>query len=236
MIDFHSHILPGVDDGSASVEESLKMLRASSRKGIEKIAAMPHFYAAEESPEEFLERRDASRRRLDAALEEGMPEIHAGAEVCYYTGISRTKELQRLTIGGSGVLLLEMPFARWPGRTVDEVISLAEGTGLTVLLAHIDRYLPAQAPEVWDTLEENGVLFQVNASFFLGGWGSRRRACRLLREGRVAVLGSDCHNTGSRPQNLDAAYGVIRKKFGRETVSEMTERADRLLVPRILSN
>lgn len=229
MIDFHSHILPGIDDGSESVAESLQMLRTSFQKGIEKIVATPHFYASKESPGEFLEKREASWCRLSASLEKDMPEIYAGAEVYYYNGISRTECLQKLCIGDSGVLLLEMPFVRWSGRMINEVIALAQGTDCTVLLAHIDRYMHFQPPDIWDTLEDNGVLFQVNASYFLDGWKSRRKAFGLLRECRIAVLGSDCHNMESRPQNLDAAYAAIEKKFGKETVIEMTERAERLL-------
>ncbi|MCD8230649.1 MAG: capsular polysaccharide biosynthesis protein [Clostridiales bacterium] len=229
MIDFHSHILPGIDDGSSSMAESLQMLRISRQKGVEKMVATPHFYAAKESPEEFLKRRDTSWRLLSSLHKADMPDVYVGAEVYYYTGISRTDDIQKLCIGGTNVLLLEMPFHRWPERMIQEVISLAQGGDLTVLLAHIDRYLDSQKPDIWKLLAANGVLFQVNASFFLDGWKSKRKAFRMLREGKIAVLGSDCHNMKDRKPNLDLACAVIRDKFGEKAVLDITQRSERLL-------
>ncbi|MCD8010975.1 MAG: hypothetical protein LUF34_09435 [Lachnospiraceae bacterium] len=100
MIDFHSHILPGLDDGSSSIEESIEMLRLSARKGVKTMVATPHFYAQKEAPEHFLERRRQSWARLAPRLPEEAPEIYLGAEVYYYTRISNTENLSRLCIGG----------------------------------------------------------------------------------------------------------------------------------------
>ncbi len=232
MIDFHAHILPGIDDGSSSIEESIRMLRLSYRQGVEKIVATPHFYASKESPSHFLKRRNEAWSRLSEALSEGMtdvPQIYLGAEVYYYTGISHTEDLQSLCVENTNVLLLEMPFHKWDDRMINEVISLAQDTDLTILLAHIDRYLSWQSNDTWDTLVENGVLFQVNASAFLDGWRLRRRVCRLLQDGRIEVLGSDCHNMTNRKTNLDEAFAMIQDKFGPACVNELTERAKRLL-------
>lgn len=229
MIDFHSHILPGMDDGSASVEESVKMLRLSFRKGVKKMVATPHFYAQRESPDHFLARRKKACRRLAPALEEEIPEIFLGAEVYYYTGISGTENLSKLCIGRSGILLLEMPFQKWTERMINEVIELAGDLRYTVLLAHIDRYFRFQPPETWELLMKNEILFQVNASAFLEGWTTRRRAFGLLREGKIAALGSDCHNMKERKPNLDEAVLRIRKKCGEKTVRQMNEKSERLL-------
>lgn len=229
MIDFHTHILPAIDDGSSSVEESLEMLHLSYREGVRKIVATPHFYAHKESPKNFLERRNKSWRLLSPLLPRDTPNVYLGAEVYYYTGISNTKELIQLCIGGGNTLLLEMPFHRWTERMVDEVIDIAQNEDITILLAHIDRYLDSQTSETWDTLAENGVLFQMNASAFLGGWFSRRRAFKLLRDGKIAALGSDCHNTTNRKPNLSDAVDVIEKKLGQEPVRIIKEKETWLL-------
>lgn len=81
MIDLHTHILPGMDDGSRDVLESLAMLEASAAQGVGLVAATPHFYAEENSPERFLSRRAEAAQRLRAALRPGLPEIRLGAEV-----------------------------------------------------------------------------------------------------------------------------------------------------------
>ena len=100
-VDFHSHILPGVDDGSRSVEESLEMLRAEARQGIGTVVATPHFYANHDTPERFLRRRAAAWEMLQTAMaqEAGLPEVIPGAEVYYFSGISDSDQLHRLTTG-----------------------------------------------------------------------------------------------------------------------------------------
>lgn len=114
MIDFHSHILPGMDDGSQTVEESLTLLEMLRAQGVDTVAATPHFYARENSPEVFLRRRREAWERLNARLTPGGPQVLLGAEVRYYRGISRLEELHRLCLSGTHVLLLEMPFPPGP--------------------------------------------------------------------------------------------------------------------------
>lgn len=198
MTDIHSHLLPQLDDGSRSVEESLELLRALAAQGIDRVAATPHFYPDETSPEDFLARRAASAARLEAVWTPELPRIILGAEVYCFEGIARAA-VEDLRIQGTELLLLEMPFRAWTGRMVDEVLDLNARRGVRVLLAHIERYLRFQKQEVWDTLLEAGVLFQSNASFFLD-WRTRRKALRMLKGGRIHLLGSDCHNMTARPE------------------------------------
>ena len=105
MIDFHSHILPEIDDGSGSAAESLQMLEVSARQGVKLIAATPHFYAAESSPEQFLRRRAKSAGMLQKLLGSALPQVLLGAEVCYFDGISRTEALEGLKLELSALQL-----------------------------------------------------------------------------------------------------------------------------------
>ncbi|MCD8188996.1 MAG: hypothetical protein LUD78_02025 [Clostridiales bacterium] len=228
MIDFHSHILPSMDDGSSSAEESIEMLRMLYRGGTRKIVATPHFYAQKEAPERFLERREKAWEQLAPFLLEDTPKVYLGAEVSYYAGISNTECLPQLCMERSKLLLLEMPFQRWTERMMTEAVDIAQNRGLIVLLAHIDRYLALQPTDIWDKLAASGILFQVNASAFLGSWLPRRRAYKLLRDGKIAALGSDCHNMSGRRPNLDAAIDAIQRKMGQEAICEMEEKANRL--------
>ena len=141
MIDFHSHILPMLDDGSKSVDESLEMLRMLSEQGVKRVVATPHFYANDESVDDFLKRRAESFERLKGHLTDDLPEIMLGAEVRYYNGISRLDRLRKLTVENSRLLLLEMSTAKWTEYVVNELIELSNSGDLTVALAHIERYL-----------------------------------------------------------------------------------------------
>ena len=211
MTDIHCHILPGMDDGSRSTAESLSMLEASAAQGVGRIVATPHFYAGENSPEEFLVRREHAFARLKRVWRPGLPEIRLGAEVCWFEGACRCEGLDSLRIEGTQLLLLEMPFARWTERMLREVRELQERPGVTVLLAHVERYLRGQTPGVWDELLSWGVLNQCNAEFLLS-WRTRRRAVRMLREGRIHFLGSDSHNMDARPPRLGQALEKLHEK------------------------
>lgn len=220
MIDLHTHILPQVDDGSKSVEESLAMLSALVAQGVDTVAATPHFYANDESVAAFLERRAAAFDRVRAAA--GEMTLLLGAEVRYYPGIGHMEDLPLLQIGESGLLLLEMPVSSWTEYTVRELSELADSRGIQLVLAHIERYLPLQKPAVWKRLYESGILMQVNASF-VTSFATRRKALRMLSEGRVHFLGSDCHNTTTRPPQLASAAAIIEKRLGSDFLGQMNE-------------
>ena len=214
MIDFHSHVLPGIDDGSRSAEESLRMLAASAEQGIAYMAATPHFYPSETSPEQFLERRNRAAEHLRAVWRPELPRLLLGAEVYYCDGISQAEEVDALRIEGTSLLLLEMPFQTWSDRMAAEIRALQERPGCTVMLAHIERYLRLQKRPVWENLLEAGVLMQSNASFFLG-WSTRHRAVQMLDAGRIHLLGSDCHNMAQRPPRVGEALAQIGERRAR---------------------
>lgn len=220
MIDFHCHILPGIDDGSQSVEESLEMIRAQTQQGIDTIVASSHFYADQRSPASFLERRSQAWEKLRAALPEDAPRILLGAEVLYFPGMSRSEELMGLCVQGTNLLLLEMPFISWPEHMIREVRDLARSRRYTILMAHIERYYFKQDVSVWDSFLDEGIQMQSNAEFFLP-FRTRGKALKLLREGRIHVLGTDCHNMDARRPRMDEAVKIIRKRLGSETVSEI---------------
>ena len=222
MIDWHSHVLPSMDDGSRDVEESISMLKALREQGVSHVIATPHFYANDESVDSFLERREKSYSMLTAKLGEELPEILLGAEVRYYAGIGRMAELQRLTVGSTKYLLIEMPMAKWTEYTVKELVDMANSRGLTVILAHVERYLDFQSASVWRRLRDSGILMQVNASAF-DGLFKRRKALKLFRDGMLHFVGSDCHNMTSRPPKIKVAYDTLRKKFGDELVRRINE-------------
>ena len=213
MIDIHTHILPGMDDGSSSLEESLSMARESARQGVRLLAATPHFYATQEDPNSFLRRREKSLALLESAWQDSFPTLLVGAEVRYFDGISRVEKIAHLTLDHTRILLLEMPFTSWSRRMVEEVVELQRSRGLQVLLAHVERYLKDQDGQVWETFRQNGVWMQCNANFFLR-WQTKRNAQALFKKGEIQMLGSDTHNMTSRPPNLAMARDALVKSLG----------------------
>lgn len=228
MIDFHSHILPKMDDGSRSTEESVAMLNALSEQGVTKVIATPHFYANDESVSSFVSRRQNSYSKLAEALTDAMPEILLGAEVRYYGGIGHLDGLDSLCVQGSRLLLLEMPENRWTEYTVREICDIRSERNVIPVLAHIERYIGYQKPETFYRLLENGVMMQINASF-LNGTFSKRKALSLLKKSQVHFIGSDCHNMSDRAPNIEKAVNIIRKKLGSGFADAFTDFAENFI-------
>ncbi len=228
MIDFHCHVLPRIDDGSKSVSESLAMLRSLAKQGVDTVVATPHFYANRESVDEFISRRDKSAEALHSESKNGLPRVLSAAEVSYYPGIGRLEGLRSLCVEGSNLLLLEMPMAKWTEYTVSELASLANRGEITVVIAHLDRYMSYQSKYTIRRLLESGILMQFNADFFTR-FLTRRKAIAMLRRGEIHLLGSDCHNMTSRPPEIGNAIGVIKKKLGDEFAARFAEYGCRLL-------
>ena len=227
--DLHSHILPGMDDGCQSVAEAVQLLRASYEQGIRKICATPHYYPVE-SVEEFLVRRDAAQQELYKALEKvtlPVPQLCMGAEVAYRPGICYQEDLNKLCIGKSQYLLLEMPFHKWGEEVIRTVRGISNVRGITPILAHIERYLPMQDKEILERLLDQEILVQMNAARLLR-FSSRGQARRLLNNGTVQLLGSDCHNNTSRPQNLAQAVQYLQKKGMEDVLEDISRRSRRI--------
>lgn len=210
MVDIHSHILPRMDDGSKSVKESLAMLKASAEQGVSVIAATPHFYPDENSPEEFLARRERKVKLLKEAWNPDLPKIRLGAEVGYFDGISQAEEITGLCIEGTNLLLVEMPFRAWTDRMAAEVRALQTKCGVRVILAHVERYLHCTKTLVWEEMLQKEVLVQCNAEFFIS-LRSRKQALSMLEAGEIHLIGSDCHGMKKRVPNIGRALKAIGK-------------------------
>lgn len=217
MIDFHSHILPDMDDGAKNVDESVLMLKESFRQGVKDIAATPHFYAEENSPRDFLKRREESYSRLLPNLQSDMPRVRLGAEVKYFEGISRNDDIELLKLSGTDVLLVEMPFMPWTSRVISDVCELSMRPRTTVVLAHFERYFKFGAKKYLTALEGCGILIQANAESFVKS-SEKQKLMKLLKSGKVHLLGSDCHNTESRPTKMLEAKESICKRLGEDAL------------------
>lgn len=231
LIDFHSHILPNVDDGSSSMEETLGMLRMEAEQGVRRVFATPHFYANRDALEIFLGRRERAWSGLCKATEASpeLPAVELGAEVYYFSGMSNSEMLTELTLSGKRYILLEMPKAPWTESMYREIEGICSKQGIIPVIAHIDRYVrPFRTYGIPDRLAELPVLVQANAEFFLRS-GTSPMALRMLQADRIHLLGSDCHNLKSRAPNLLAAARVIEKRLGHEVLEKIHSYEDLVL-------
>ena len=223
--DFHSHILPNMDDGSRSAEESIAMLELEAAQGVTRVVLTPHFYPHNEAPDSFLCRRDQSEAMLRCAIggRTDLPLLTIGAEVAYYLGMSQSEDLPLLTLRGTNCILIEMPPAPWPKSVWRELRAIREERGLTPIIAHVDRYIrPLRTFGIPKRLVEEDFLVQANANFFLYR-DTERMALKMLKEGKIHMIGSDCHNLDTRRPNLQKAAEKIQQKLGREALLRISD-------------
>lgn len=234
IIDFHSHILPRIDDGSRNSRESIDMLLMGKRQGVDHIVATPHFYAYHSSVSQFLEKRKASYERLqqrieEAGVKEGIPEILLGAEVYYFSGMGKAEQLPLLCIEGTNILLLEMPFTQWDRQMLDNLKQIIYEQKLTVVLAHIERFYGFQKKkDIWKEVLELPIYLQINAGCF-EEWKKKRIVCKLLKKGYPVIMGSDCHNMETRKPNLKSGRDSLKNKFGEACLDDIDELGQRIL-------
>lgn len=162
----------------------LSMLR---EQGVETVVATPHFYANQNTPEVFLRRRAAAWEHLRPHLTSALPHVLLGAEVHYFQGISRVNELQLLCLAEHACSAARDALFCLSSRMLEEITALSQQDDLTVVLAHVERYLADQPHVLWPQLRRLGILFQCNASFFLD-WRTRYKAIKMLKIGKLTCL------------------------------------------------
>ena len=238
MIDFHTHILPGIDDGSKDIDMTEKMLRMEQSMGVSHIYATPHFYAHRRSIESFLERRDRALAKLRAlpGYGDSLPAVIPGAEVYYFSGMGRAKQLSELCIEGTDLLLLELPFAQWHSDLIRDIEAILDKRGLRIILAHLERYEGFQkSKHVWDRLVEMPLTIQLNCEDIIDAGSIFRRnhmhktSIELLSSHDNVIIGSDCHNLTDRKPNLAEARAVIERKMGFDRLTQIDEYTKNLL-------
>lgn len=228
MIDFHTHILPRMDDGSRNSVETRKMLKMEFDQGVRHVVSTSHFYAQREFPEEFLKRRQKRLLRVKEMLQEeewgSRMKLYAGAEVLYFTGMAESPALSDLCIEGTDTLLLELPFFQWDKEIYLEVKKIIEVRRKKVMLAHMERYFQYQKnTDIWEEILELPIYIQLNAGN-IGAWGKRSICRKLLQSGLPVLIGSDCHGIRKRPPDIAKGRKYVEKIAG----TAMLEQIDRL--------
>ncbi len=230
MIDFHTHILPEIDDGSSSAKESLALLKMLKKQGVNSVFLTPHFYAYSSSAENFCEMQEKALKELIKELKEDSIDIdlYLGCEVFFFDELWRIENLRDFCIKGTDYILLEMPFAEWTDamvRSIEKII----GKGYTPIIAHFERYLKHKSnlSKIYELIEM-GALLQMNCKY-LTGFFTRGRAIKFIKRGMVAALGTDCHNLSDRAPDYIEASCYLKKKLSEEQYKRFIRTQKRLV-------
>lgn len=230
MTDFHSHILPGIDDGAKDIQTSKKMLELEVKSGVRTIVATPHFYLSQQSVAEFYERREAAFEKILPAAQKMGVEIVCGAEV-YYTPSLIDADLSKLCIGGTRYMMIELPYSRLTDSFIRSFHSFlgSISSEITPILAHAERYLSfTDENSLYEVLNAD-MLVQLNSASFKPFSRQLKFMTELLQHDMAHLIGTDCHNTTNRPPNIDIARKMIEKKFSRRHFDHLMYNAELVL-------
>lgn len=231
MIDFHSHILPEIDDGSSSVEESLAMLSMLKSQGVDCVVATPHF-TGNMLVDEFMEMRNFSYLKLKNAIDslnKDFPRILLGAEVLITDDVIEKDSIEKLSIANTNCVMFEMPAKSWNNLHYQILYSLSAKYRIRLMIAHIDRYFSLfENNERVLKLAKMQPIFQINTSA-LNSYRCKRLLRLMNKLDANIVFGSDCHNTSYRMPNYGEPLKLISKNFGKEYLEKINSFGEKLL-------
>ncbi len=245
MIDWHTHILPYMDDGSKNAEESIEMLRICRDEGVRAVVLSSHYYPHREDPVSFFNRRNKALEKLKTRMETAMqgekekenknlwPLLIPAAEVYYFNDLAKIDDelLSMLSVGESSHIIIEMPGANIEEEAYSTLEELIYGRGKIPVLAHVDRYfhhIKDYRPIA--ELVGEGMKVQLNTES-LNYYFSRRKAIRLINDGLVHMITSDCHDLKTRPPGLKTAAGALKGHLDDKIIQELLNyRIDEFIV------
>lgn len=232
LTDLHCHILPGIDDGAASPDESIKMLAREFRGGVRRIALTSHFDCEKENVRAFLDKRQKAFEDLKEELGaypdlKSELELKPAAEVMYSPNLV-FEELSELCIEGTSSILIELPVRRRPYNLAETLFGLQK-RGFDPIIAHVERYgYLMSEPAAIHKMVNNGIFFQINAGVLLDKGRTAAFCMDLIDWELVQIVASDAHGAEERRPNLDQGVESIRKKLGEDCISRIVEYSNKL--------
>lgn len=237
-IDLHCHILPGIDDGADSMQETLLMLRQAKEAGYSQIIATPHhhIHRGMATPEKIREVLNEVQRCSDA---EGLGILlHGGNELYYSHGLAEDISAGNvMTLADSRYVLLEFSTGVTYKELRQSVLEIQQA-GYFPILAHIERYeCVVDEPDYAGELYDMGVYIQINAGSIIGDCGRKvkKYTGRLLKEGLVHFVATDAHDAAKRSMNVTACIRYLEKKAGSTLTGRyLTENAEAVLANEVI--
>lgn len=233
FIDMHCHCLPGIDDGAATMEESLQMLQTAYADGIRKVIVTPHFHHRRgHVPKEVIIQKLAE---LQDAVRGSCPdmELYPGNELYYSSKLPELlAEEQVCTLASSKYVLIEFSPEKEFAEMRNALVNV-QSQGVWPILAHIERYLClVNKPQLAEELAEMGVYLQVNADGVLGNYGRKEKKLikKMFSYDLISFVASDAHDTEHRKQELSAAAEYVRKKYGDDVAEKCFCRNQQMVI------
>lgn len=226
MIDIHTHILPGLDDGAQNKSESLEIINELYRQGVDKIIFTPHFYSDNERIDAFVLRRKSAYEFIKSDLPSQI-EYSLGAEV-YLTKFlftpSNIEIMQKLCLGSSNRMLIELPYGDIDSDEISEQIQKIKSMGFLTILAHPERYLHEPGiNRLYKDLCAQGCEIQLNAASIQERELAKYIKTLLKFDWQKVFLGSDSHNMRRRCPKIKNALEQVGVEYTADMVKMLSK-------------
>lgn len=228
IIDIHSHILPGLDDGAKDWNMSCEMLDIAWKQGIRKIIATPHYMPGDRNPDVSVIKEAAEKLQNYANRKSYDMQIYTGNEIYYHDEVPELLEAGKiLTMANSSYVLVEFsPMEDY--RYIRNNMARLQSEGYSPIIAHVERYanIVKKGTERIQELKEMGVMIQVNASTLEGKMGLKMQlmAMSLLKKQLIHLIGTDAHSSGGRAPKLEKCRNIIEKKCSEKYANKLLYR------------
>ena len=222
MIDFHSHILPGIDDGAQDIKQSITILEEAKNAGFSKIILTPHYI------EQYYEYDENKRKQLVKELEQYTKEVklYLGNEIYITNNIAELiKDKKASSISGTKYVLFEFPLTEIKPLNDKEVIYRLIENGYVPIIAHPERYPFIQKnPDYLFELSDMGALFQANFGSIIGMYGSKSKKTlkTLLKNDLISFFGTDTHRPGHVYPKMPQILRKLKKLLSDEDLERLT--------------
>ncbi len=224
MIDLHTHILPGIDDGAKDEQEARSLLSMLKEQGVTLVVLTPHFYSHKQDLSDFInKRREAFELISDFELE-----MILGSETYLTESLFSNDSLDKLCIGDTKYLLLEIPnIAEWTSPTFQMIDKVISKYNVRPIIAHVEQYRAVQLSrhktKLFQELVDLGCLLQINADSVVDR-STRTKTLKLIKSGWADFVGSDCHNLTLRPPQIQEFREIVEKKLGSDQLNAWNSR------------
>jgi protein-tyrosine phosphatase len=215
MIDIHTHVLFGIDDGPTDLESSLQLINAEIECNINNIVLTPHFSPWDTDISDFLLKRDKNIKVLENSTRSVNVTLIPACEVLFSEVLIHYNDIKSLCIAGTDYLLIEFsPRFFLYSDIIKHLARFIKKHKITPIIAHIERYKGVfMFSDFIKKLRDIGCLIQMNADYIISEQ-TRKHAFNLIRNGYIDFISSDCHNLTSRAPNCDKALKILHRELG----------------------
>lgn len=230
MVDLHTHILPGVDDGADDVNDSAFLVDMLVSQRVDRIALTPHYLPMHESVEDFVAKRDAELEKIKFLEQQKNIRFFTGAEVLFTPLLSAYDNVEKLCISGTRYMLVEFPYdGAFEKNVINGLEALTDRHGIIPVIAHVERYRAVQKNyKLIYSLKEIGCVIQVNSAS-VTDTPFKSFVKKLVRKDLVDVVSSDCHGRNKRVPKMSEAFRALSEAVDADYALFLENNADLIL-------